>query len=228
MRLFKDISWVATTADCLSAHNRSYLGMTGHSLDPKTLTRQHAVLACSRLRWHHTFDVLAEAIVDTHYKFHLQDKVTRTTTDNGSNFVNAFVQFGTEAELLPNIPGPAADSDMEGVEDVDIDVDPEAGSMDEVEYISVEATLEADEGSSGLSHNLPVHMRCAAHTFNLVASVDADKALDSAQFKSAYRKAMSNARALWNQQCRSTVSADSIQDELKRRVSLSQSESESE
>jgi hypothetical protein len=182
--------------------------MTGHWLDPKTRTRQHAVLACFRLRGHHTFDVLSEAIVDTHYKFHLQDKVTRTTTDNGSNFVKAFVQFGTEAELLPNIPRPAADSDMEGVEDVDIDVDPEAGSMDEVEYISDEATL---EGSSGLGHNLPVHMRCAA-------SVYAEKALDSAQFKSAYRKAMSKARALWNQHCRGTVSADSIQDELKRRL----------
>jgi hypothetical protein len=67
---------------------------------------------------------------------------------------------------------------------------------------SIEATL---EGYSGLSHNLPVHMRCAAHTFNLVASVDVDKVLDSAQFKSAYRKAMSKARALWNQQCHSTV-----------------------
>ncbi|KAA0199725.1 hypothetical protein HAZT_HAZT005453 [Hyalella azteca] len=48
---------------------------------------------------------------------------------------------------------------MEGVEDVDIDVDPEVGSMEKVEYISVEATLEADEGSSGLGHNLPVHIR---------------------------------------------------------------------
>ena len=208
-----DVPWVATTADCWSAHNRSYLGMTVHWLDPKTRARQHAVLACSRLRGHHTFDVLAEAMVETHYKFHLQEKVTRTTTDNGSNFVKAFVQFGTEAELLPDIPGPAAD--VEGVEDVGLDVDPEAGAMDEVEYISVEAVL--DESSS-LDHNLPVHMRCAAHTFNLVASVDANKALDSAPFKSAYRKAMSKAQALWNQQSRSTVSADSILDELKRRL----------
>jgi hypothetical protein len=98
-------------------------------------------------------------------------------TDNGSNFVKVFVQFGTEAEFLPNFPGPAADSDMEGVDDVDTDVDPEAGSMDEVEYISIEATL---EGDSGLGHNLPVHMKCAAHTFNLVASVDVNKVLDSA------------------------------------------------
>ncbi|XP_042229523.1 uncharacterized protein LOC121871369 [Homarus americanus] len=215
IRLLKDVPWVATTADCWSAHNKSYLGMTAQWLDPKTRKRQHAVLACSRIRGHHTFDVLSEAMVDTHYKFHLQDKVTRTTTDNGSNFVEVFVQFGTEAELLPDIPKPAADPDVEGVENVDLDADPEAGGVDEVEYISVDSAL--DE-SSGLGLDLPVHMRCAAHTFNLIASVDADKALDSASFKSAYRKAMSKAQALWNLQSRSTVAADSILDALKRRL----------
>uniref|UniRef100_A0A672F8K3 HAT C-terminal dimerisation domain-containing protein n=1 Tax=Salarias fasciatus TaxID=181472 RepID=A0A672F8K3_SALFA len=134
-----------------------------------------------------------------------------TTTDNGSNFVKAFSQFGTEADLLPDIPESAADPDVEGIEDVD----PEAEAMDEVEYISVEATF---DGSSGLGHNLPVHMKCAAHTFSLVASVDADKALGSTVLKSAYRKAIAKAQALWNQQTRSTVPADYILDELKRRL----------
>lgn len=211
-RLLKDIPWVATTADCWSTHNRSYLGMTAHWLHPKTRTRQHAVLACSRLMRHHTFDVLAKAVVDIHYKFHLQDKVTRTTTDNGSNFVKAFVQFGMEVELLPDIH---SNPDMEGVEDVDLDVDHEDGDVGEVEYIPVDAAL--DE-SSGLGLSLPVHMRCSAHILNLVASVDADKALDSALFKSAYRKAMSKAQVLWNQQSHSMVAADSILVELERRL----------
>ncbi|XP_034018620.1 uncharacterized protein LOC117503486 [Thalassophryne amazonica] len=214
IRLLKDVPWVATTADCWSAHNRSYLGMTAHWLDPKTRTRQCAVLACSQLRGHPTFDVLVEAMVDIHYKFHLQDKVTRTTTDNSINFVKAFVQFSTEAELFPDIPEPAADFDMD-VKDVDMDMDAKAEAMNEVEHISVESALEV---CSGLGHDLPVHMRCAAHTFNLVASVDAEKALASAPFKLAYRKAMSKAQALWNQQCRSTVSADSILDGLNRRL----------
>ncbi|CAI9734396.1 XP_042229523.1uncharacterized protein LOC121871369 [Octopus vulgaris] len=62
--------------------------------------------------------------------------------------------------------------------------------------------------------------KSAAHTFNLVASVDADKALDSASFKSAYRKAMSKAQRLrlWNLQSRNTVTTDSILDALKRRL----------
>ncbi|CAI9731009.1 Hypothetical predicted protein [Octopus vulgaris] len=86
-------------------------------------------------------------MVDIHYKFHLQDKVTKNTTDNGKIFVKAFMQFGTEVELLPDIPEAVADQDMEGVEDVN----PEAGDVDKVKYISVDTIL--DE-SSGLGLNM--------------------------------------------------------------------------
>ncbi|CAI9715516.1 Hypothetical predicted protein [Octopus vulgaris] len=125
------------------------------------------------------------------------------------------MQFGIEVELLSDIPEAATDPEVEGVVDLVLDVDPEAEDVDEVEYISVDAVL--DE-SSGLSLNLPVHMKCTAHTFKLVASLDADKALDSASFKSAYRKVMPKAQQLWNLQSRSTVEADSILDALKRKL----------
>ncbi|KAM4724785.1 uncharacterized protein FYW61_013082 [Anableps anableps] len=211
IRLLENIPWVATTADCWSAHNKSYLGMTAHWLDPKTRTRRRAVLACSRIKGHHTFHVLAKAVVETHCKFNLQDKVTRTTTDNGKNFVKTFVQFGAEAKFLSDIPEVAPSSEEDAIQDVDL----EAGGVDDVEYISVDPILDK---SSGLGLKLPVHMKCAAHNFNLVASVDASEALDSALFKSAYRKAMSNARELWNLHNRSTVAADGIFDVLKRRL----------
>ena len=61
-------------------------------------------------------------------------------------------------------------------------------------------------------------MRCGAHTFNLVASSDADAALRDGNFKAALRKAMSKAQALWNTQNRSTVSADIIEEELSQRL----------
>uniref|UniRef100_M3ZI76 BED-type domain-containing protein n=1 Tax=Xiphophorus maculatus TaxID=8083 RepID=M3ZI76_XIPMA len=208
--LLEDIPWVATTADCWSAHNKSYLGMTAHWLDPKTRARRHALLAWTRVKGHHSSDVLAQAMLVTHSKFNLQDKVTRTTTDNGKNFVKRFVQFGAEAEFLPNIPEAAADSEEDWIQDVD----PEAGG---VEYISVDATLDK---SSNLGLELPTHMKCAAHSFNLVASVDASEALNCALFRSAYRKTMSKARALWNLQSRSTVAAACIFDALKRRLAV--------
>lgn len=216
-RLLENVSWVATTADCWSAHNKSFLGMTVHWIDAKTLQRKHAVLACSRLRGHHTFDVLAQAIVDTHYKYHIENKVITCTTDNGSNFVKAFVEFGCVADVLPQIDQcPDAESEEVSRED-DSEPDSESDDVAQLEYISVNAVL--DEPTD-LGLKLPIHMRCAAHTFNLVATADAAKSLESGSFKSIYCKSMGKARALWNLQSRSTVVADSIQQELGRRLVL--------
>ena len=46
--LFSESNFVATTADCWSAHNRSFLGMTAHWIDPCDLSRKDAML-CSLL-----------------------------------------------------------------------------------------------------------------------------------------------------------------------------------
>ncbi|KAB7500078.1 hypothetical protein Anas_07455, partial [Armadillidium nasatum] len=129
IRLLKDVPWVATTADCWSVHNKSFLRITAYWLDSKTRKRQYAVLACSQLKEHPTVDVLTEAMLNTHYKFHLQDKVTRITTDNGRNFVKTFVQFRMETELLVCTPDAATDS--EGVENTNLDVNSDTEAMDE-------------------------------------------------------------------------------------------------
>jgi hypothetical protein len=61
-------------------------------------------------------------------------------------------------------------------------------------------------------------MRCAAHSFNLVATVDSEKALEDISFKSMSRKAMAKAQALWNLQSRSAVAADVIVEGVGRRL----------
>lgn len=58
--------------------------------------------------------------------------------------------------------------------------------------------------------NLPKHMGCGAHTFNIVASKDSEKAMLDAIFKKAYVTALGKSWSLWNLQSRSTVAADSI------------------
>jgi hypothetical protein len=65
---------------------------------------------------------------------------------------------------------------------------------------------------------LPPHMRCAAHTLNLVATVDTEQAMEDEDFKIAYKHAMDKARGLWNAQCRSTLSADNFKQELGRKL----------
>jgi hypothetical protein len=52
----------------------------------------------------------------------------------------------------------------------------------------------------------------------LVAIADFEQAMEDEEFKSAYKNAMDKARGLWNAQCRSTVSADLIKQELGRRL----------
>lgn len=56
---------------------------------------------------------------------------------------------------------------------------------------------------SAALYTLPKHFRCAAHTLNLVASTDADKAMSSnSTYKKTCRSAFAKARELWNKQSR--------------------------
>lgn len=92
------VNYVATTTDCWSARQRSYLGVTCHWIDNTSLERNSAALACIRLKGSHTFDVLAAALEEIHSEYHIREKVTRTTTDSGSNFLKAFRLYGEEIE----------------------------------------------------------------------------------------------------------------------------------
>lgn len=80
------VKFVATTNDCWSAHQKSYLGVTCHWTEEESLERS-AALTCKRLRGSHTFDMLAGALDDVHCQYKIRGKVVRTKTDSGSNFV---------------------------------------------------------------------------------------------------------------------------------------------
>lgn len=54
---------------------------------------------------------------------------------------------------------------------------------------------------------LPPHQRCAAHTLNLVASKDSEKALEDPAFKTASRSFFAKAQAMWNKQSRTHVAS---------------------
>jgi hypothetical protein len=206
---------VATTADCWTAHNRSFIGMTAHWIESKTRERKQATLACNRVMGRHTFSVLASAMEAVHSKFNIQEKLTRTTTDNGSNFVKAFSEFSDSPQLLPDLPGPD-ESDEEALpEHINELIEGPGDEEDSVESVEVEEILEENSNSE---YSLPIHMRCAAHTFNLIATKDSEKALDDTGYRSISRKTMAKAQALWNLQSRSSVAADVIVQGVGRRL----------
>ena len=77
--------------------------MTVHWISESTLQRKSAMLCLRRLTGRHTYDVLAKAVVDVLNEFGIAEKVTRITTDNGSNFRKAFSVFG-ETGAQPAAP----------------------------------------------------------------------------------------------------------------------------
>jgi len=80
---------------------------------------------------------LAAQIEHVHNVYGLNGKVTATVTDNGSNFVKAFIAFSspvTDCSSATSLPSP-------DIQDDDNDLDEE-----ETAFESVSATLTLDEG----------------------------------------------------------------------------------
>lgn len=67
----KKVTYVCTTADLWTAHNRSFFGMTCHWIEEDILERKSAALACARVKGRHTFDVLAAKICEIHADYNV-------------------------------------------------------------------------------------------------------------------------------------------------------------
>ncbi|KAK3920205.1 LOW QUALITY PROTEIN: E3 SUMO-protein ligase ZBED1 [Frankliniella fusca] len=83
---------VGATSVAWKGYGRGYLGVTVHWLNPDTLQMRSAALAlaCRRTVGRQTLDALGTALQDIFQEWGIQGKVSRTVTDNGSNFVKAF------------------------------------------------------------------------------------------------------------------------------------------
>lgn len=88
--------YVCTTADAWTKFRRGYLGMTCTWLNKKTMEREIVALAVTRLRGRHTHQRLAAAMKNVNSKFKLsQEKIRKTITDSGANFVKAFKVYAS-------------------------------------------------------------------------------------------------------------------------------------
>ena len=186
------VEFIATTTDCWTAHRRGFLGVTAHWLDPLTMKRCSAALACCQLEGSHTFDVLAGALNNIHTDYNIRSKVVCTTTDNGSNFVKAFKVYGHDENNNAGQTREVSSSDEED---------------DGVEIVDVGDILDEDDG---LEYQLPKHHRCACHLLNLVATVDLSVANADAVYKRLSRSTFAKCQGLWNKSSRSTQAAEII------------------
>ncbi|XP_042146107.1 uncharacterized protein LOC121835721 [Ixodes scapularis] len=139
--------YVCLTADVWSTSTKSYLGVTAHWISEATLERQSAALACRRFAGTHSYDRVAELLSDVCTDYCLPTgKITGTVTDNATNFVKAFKEFGVTAFE-------------------------EACAADSEDFELV--TFEEIEPPGPL---LSQHLRCACHTLSLIATADVKKA----------------------------------------------------
>ena len=94
------VELLAATADCWTAHRRSYLGVTVLWLCYDNFERKSAALACRRLTGSRTYDLLADQLQDVYCEYGIKSKVIKTATDSGSNFVKTFSVFASSEDDL--------------------------------------------------------------------------------------------------------------------------------
>ena len=157
----------------------------------------------------HTGEYIAQMLDRIQTKFKIQGSVVRTTTDNGANFVSSFKLFGKqtmEIQVLPE-PDPAEEDaiaeDLESmsqqaVQDVFVlnveDAFPMTVNDEPAEPIQLHDALEEED--EDLRYNLPKHARCAAHTMNLIASADVNKAKSG--FNTILKEALETCGSIWS------------------------------
>ncbi|XP_060858866.1 uncharacterized protein LOC132936189 [Metopolophium dirhodum] len=124
-------------------------------------------------------------------EYKINTKVTYMVTDNASNFAKAFRLYSTTED---EIETPENDSLIY--------------STDIFEILS-----EGEERH----FRLPKQLRCASHTFNLLATNDVNKLqIKDGPYKTLSRRAFGKCNALFNKQNMSTLVADKIKNHLGR------------
>ncbi|XP_030288346.1 uncharacterized protein LOC115590972 [Sparus aurata] len=199
----RDVEFIGTTTDCWTAHRKGFIGVTAHWIQPTSLQRCCAALACKQLKGPHNFTALADALTEIHTEFNIRDKIVRTTTDSGSNFVKAFRVYGVTEDENNNAEPLGAEPDQSGEEDSEEDM---------VESVEAGPLLEQDDG---LEYQLPKQHRCACHLLNLVATVDVKAANDNPVYIKLSRSSFAKCQALWNKSSRSTTASEIIEEHCK-------------
>ena len=54
LKKLKDVKWTSLTADTWTAHRKSFMGLTLHYIEPKTLEMMSFALGCRRIKGSHT------------------------------------------------------------------------------------------------------------------------------------------------------------------------------
>lgn len=173
------VQYVCTVVDIWSSRKRSFLGMTAHWID-EDLSRQCKTLACRRFSGIHNYERIAMLLDEIHSEFSLDSsKIVATVTDNGSNFIKAFKEFGVS---------------LQGSDSIDFEEDDDEDDHEENE-------MQEREDEHQRDFELSCHFRCAAHTLNLCATTDANRILkiqNRTSLSEMHHSVIEKCNLLWN------------------------------
>ncbi|XP_049301829.1 uncharacterized protein LOC109579797 isoform X2 [Bactrocera dorsalis] len=127
--------------------------------------------------------------INKQYKLPVE-KIVYTITDNGSNFVKAFKEFGVELR-------PIKECDSDDGSDSDSD--------------SNDSIIALGPQFRSVTPRLSKHFPCASHTLNLLASTDFNKILNSSSqdIKDIHKRSFQRCTQLWNK-CNRPKSAEVV------------------
>ncbi|KAK0143398.1 hypothetical protein N1851_018469 [Merluccius polli] len=71
---FEELEYISTTADIWTVHNRSFMGVTAHWINPNNTEREKAALACRWFKGRHTYDAIAVVLDNIHSTYGITHK----------------------------------------------------------------------------------------------------------------------------------------------------------
>lgn len=168
------------------------------------MERRSGTLGCVRFTGCHTFDKIAEKLDDIRRQFSICDrKIVATVTDNASNFVKAFKEYGIRVH-----------EEHECLEEEDDAEDPDDGHNSE-DFAFSNSHIESDCEEEIV---LPFHLRCCSHTISLVCCSSKNSSAKGAYSK-LHNSTMGKCSSLWNLAGR-PKSAEIIQEILNCQIRL--------
>lgn len=155
------------------------------------------ILCCRRFESPHTGDRIASMLNSVYNEFDIADKILVTVTDNASNFVRAFNEFGISMETFTSFIAAqnrvqVTDSnanlcnDALRVESDDIPEEEKEEEIGEIMFYELVGKLLSD------------HFRCGSHTFCLLASKDSKDAFADVEYANRYKDVFDKVNALYN------------------------------
>lgn len=188
-----NIDIVCTTADVWSTNHKRYLGVTIHWIHPETLKRKSQALCIKRFFAPHSAGRIA-TLLSLIYQYNgVEKKIIGTFTDNAANFLAAFTACGITFEADDSRDLLRAENEGEQEEAMEEDIANMHSNEPTVQQDNDQIQFESIEDNV-----LSKHFRCSCHLFNLIATVDAEKALKkNAKFARIFQSSFGKLNSLF-------------------------------